>query len=77
MSDKKLTNTYDDGNIPDIDLPQDSTENELKDSTQLKDNTESSLKSSQSKKMIKERINLLFPIQYYILRLVLLRTYQS
>lgn len=27
MSDKKTTNLYDDGNIPDVDLPQDKTKN--------------------------------------------------
>lgn len=27
MSDKKTTNLYDDGNIPDVDLPQDNAKN--------------------------------------------------
>ena len=27
MTDKKTTNIYDDGNIPDVDLPQDSVKN--------------------------------------------------
>ena len=30
MPDKKTTNVYDDGNIPDIDLPQNNTKNSTK-----------------------------------------------
>ena len=30
MSDKKITNTYDDGNIPKVDLPQNKTQNPVK-----------------------------------------------
>lgn len=34
MSDKKTTNVYDDGNIPDVDLPQSKTNNKAKNSAQ-------------------------------------------
>ncbi len=30
MSDKKITNAYDDGNIPKVDLPQSDTKNSVK-----------------------------------------------
>ncbi|MGN0154904.1 MAG: hypothetical protein ACI4A3_10645 [Lachnospiraceae bacterium] len=50
MSDKKFTNTYDDGNIPDIDLPQDITENKAKDSKQIKNDVISSHPKTNNKK---------------------------
>lgn len=40
MSDVKSTNVYDDGNIPDVDLPQNSTKNKLKDSNSVKSDEE-------------------------------------
>lgn len=33
MSDKKTANIYDDGNIPDVDLPQNSTKSTVKNSS--------------------------------------------
>lgn len=41
MSDKKITNVYDDGNIPDIDLPQDNVKN-IKNSNKQENNSKSS-----------------------------------
>lgn len=41
MSNKKFTNVYDDGNIPDIDLPQDNVKN-IKNSNKQESNSKSS-----------------------------------
>lgn len=41
MSDKKITNVYGDGNIPDIDLPQDNVKN-IKISNKQENNSKSS-----------------------------------
>lgn len=41
MSDKKFNNVYDDGNIPDIDLPQDNVKN-IKISNKQENNSKSS-----------------------------------
>ena len=49
MSNKKFTNAYDDGNIPDIDLPQDNT-NTQNDSGKTKEDVNSLSKSSYSAK---------------------------
>lgn len=42
MSDKEFSNTYDDGNIPDVDLPQDNVKNTVKNSNKSKNNLTSS-----------------------------------
>lgn len=36
MSDAKFTDVYDDGNIPDVDMPQNSMKNKSKDSNSVK-----------------------------------------
>lgn len=41
MSDVKSTNVYDDGNIPDVDLPQNSIKNKVQDTENLKNNEKS------------------------------------
>lgn len=50
MSDKKTTNLYDDGNIPDIDLSQNSTKNSVKDSSKTGDNVERLPESTRPRK---------------------------
>ncbi|MDD6072074.1 MAG: hypothetical protein PUC12_14890 [Clostridiales bacterium] len=50
MDNKKFTNTYDDGNIPDVDLPKDSTKNAANDSQSSKYDVEPLPESSRPRK---------------------------
>lgn len=50
MNHKKFTNTYDDGNIPDVDLPKDSVKNTAKDSFSSKYDVEPLPESSRPRK---------------------------
>lgn len=50
MSDKKITDVYDDGNIPDVDTAQNSAGKEVKDSCRSGYNTEPLPESSRPRK---------------------------
>ncbi|MDE6210097.1 MAG: hypothetical protein K2M73_10565 [Lachnospiraceae bacterium] len=50
MSNKKVTDLYDDGNIPDIDLSKNSLKNTVKDSSKSKYNVEPLPESSRPRK---------------------------
>lgn len=50
MSDKKITNVYDDGNIPDVDLPQNSSNNAAENSNQANGIAEPLPESSRPRK---------------------------
>lgn len=50
MSDKKEKNLYDDGNIPDEDLPQSSAKNAVQDSAKTDDNVERLPESTRPRK---------------------------
>ena len=50
MDYKKFTNTYDDGNIPDVDFPQNSAKNTAKDSQNSKYDVEPLPESSRPRK---------------------------